>query len=158
VNYKNTPHQLYLELEYEYVDGIVGRDAGHTLKTVPGLVPKVSQIGPAISEGSMTVNKDTSILWARGHMHSGGDRMVLLVNGKETCVSTPTYDSDGIIIAMTLCRTPINLKRGNTLKIRSVYDLTKHKLRKASDGSGHAAHGRFGGSDVMGMFAMSYTM
>lgn len=29
--------------------------------------------------------------------------------------------------------------------------------REASDGSGHAAKGTIGGSDVMGMFAMSYT-
>jgi hypothetical protein len=128
VNYKNTAHQLYLELEYEYVDGIVGRDAGHTLKTVPGLTPKISQTGPAISEASMRIDRDTTILWARGHMHSGGDRMVLYVNGKENCVSRPTYDSDGVITAMSLCRTPISLKRGSTLKLRSVYDLTKHKL------------------------------
>jgi hypothetical protein len=158
VNYKNTAHQLYLELEYEYVDGIVGRDAGHTLKTVPGLTPKISQVGPATSEASMRVDRDTTVLWARGHLHSGGDRMILLVNGNETCVSRPTYDTDGIIRAMSLCRTPINIKRGSTVKIRSVYDLKKHKLRKASDGSGRAAHGRFGGSDVMGMFAISYTM
>jgi len=156
VNYKTTPHQLYLELEYEYVDGIVGRDAGHTLKTVPGLTPRTSQTGPAISEASMRIDRDTTILWARGHLHSGGDRMTLLINGNETCVSRPTYDSEGIITAMSLCRTPISLKKGSTLKIRSVYDLKKHKLRKASDGSGHAAHGRFGGSDVMGMFAISY--
>jgi hypothetical protein len=29
--------------------------------------------------------------------------------------------------------------------------------RESTDGSGHAAHGKLGGSDVMGMFAMSYT-
>jgi hypothetical protein len=128
VNYKNTPHQLYLELEYEYVDGIVGRDAGHTLKTVPSLTPKISQTGPAISEASMRTDKDITILWARGHLHSGGESMILLINGNETCVSRPTYDSDGIITAMSLCRTPISIKSRSTIKIRSVYDLTKHKL------------------------------
>jgi len=42
------------------------------------------------------------------------------------------------------------------MTIESVYDTTKHKLRQSTDGPG-AAHGRLGGSDVMGMFAMSYT-
>jgi hypothetical protein len=38
VNYNKEKKQLYLELEVEYVDGIQGLDAGHTLKTVGGKI------------------------------------------------------------------------------------------------------------------------
>ena len=38
VNYKAKPMDIYLNLEYEYLPGIVGKDAGHTLKSVSGKV------------------------------------------------------------------------------------------------------------------------
>jgi hypothetical protein len=154
VNYEDSPKQLHLELEYEYVNGIVGQDAGHTLKSVSGAV----RLNGATTSGSMPVTKPTTIMWARGHLHAGGDSMSLLVNNQVKCVSRPTYDDAGVITVMSLCPGAISLKAGDTLKIQSVYDTQKHKLRQATDGSGHAAHGRLGGSDVMGMFAMSYTM
>jgi len=153
VNYENSPKQLHLELEYEYMDGIVGQDAGHTLKSVTGS-PRLTGKSTSMA---MPVSKDTTIMWARGHLHSGGESMTLKVNGVTKCVSTPTYDSKGVITTMSLCPQDISLKAGDSLTIESVYDTAKHKLRPASDGSGHDAHGRLGGSDVMGMFAMSYT-
>jgi hypothetical protein len=36
VNYKNTQQEIYINLEYEYVEGKVGADAGYTLKSVTG--------------------------------------------------------------------------------------------------------------------------
>lgn len=36
VNYAKETKEIYFGLEYEYVDGIVGLDAGHTLKSVTG--------------------------------------------------------------------------------------------------------------------------
>jgi len=153
VNYKDTPKQLHLELEYEYLDGIIGKDAGHTLKSVTGS-PKTS--GKTTSM-PMRVSRDTTIMWARGHLHAGGVSMTLKVNGATKCVSKPTYDSAGVITAMSLCPEAINLKAGDSMTIESYYDTTQHKLRESTDGSGHAAHGKLGGSDVMGMIAMSYT-
>jgi len=153
VNYKSTPFQLHLELEYEYVDGIVGQDAGHTLKSVQGQ-PKLN--GKSVS-GTMRIARPTTIMWARGHLHQGGESMTLKVNGQVKCVSRPTYDSAGIITTMSLCPEAIVCKAGDTMSIESAYDTTKHKLRESTDGKGGAAHGRLGGSDVMGMFAMSYT-
>jgi len=152
VNYENTPRQIHLELEYEYVEGIVGQDAGHTLKSVLG-APKLTGKSTSLP---MAVSKTTTIMWARGHLHSGGDSMTLKINGATRCVSKPTYDSNSIITNMSLCPEPIQLKAGDSMTIESVYDTTKHKLRQSTDGPG-AAHGRLGGSDVMGMFAMSYT-
>lgn len=128
VNYEKTAKQLHLELEYEWVDGIVGKDAGHTLKSVSGS-PKVSESGPAVSQsGKMSVTKDTNIMWARGHLHAGGDRMEMYVNGKLACTSRPTYNAQNVITTMSLCPEVISLKRGDTLQIQSVYDLTKHPL------------------------------
>jgi len=153
VNYGTAARQLHLELEYEYMDGIVGQDAGHTLKTVAGS-PRLTGKSSSMP---MSISRATTVMWARGHLHAGGDSMTLKVNGAVKCVSKPTYDSKGIITTMSLCPENIVLKAGDSMVIESVYDTAKHKLREATDGSGHAAHGRLGGSDVMGMFAMSYT-
>jgi len=153
VNYGNQARQIHLELEYEYVDGIVGQDAGHTLKSVTGS-PRLTGRSSSMP---MAVSKATTVMWARGHLHSGGESMTLKVNGAVKCVSRPTYDSKGVITAMSLCPEDISLKAGDSVTIESMYDTNKHKLREATDGSGHAAHGRLGGSDVMGMFAMSFT-
>ncbi|KAF2422374.1 hypothetical protein EJ08DRAFT_664846 [Tothia fuscella] len=153
VNYKDTPRQLHLELEYEWLDGIVGKDAGHTLKTVAGN-PKL--MGKSVST-PMRVSKDTTIMWARGHLHQGGVSMTVKVNGAVKCVSNATYDTAGVITSMSLCPKAIDLKKGDSMTIESDYDTNKHKLREASDGHGGSAHGKLGGSDVMGMVAMSYT-
>jgi hypothetical protein len=173
VNYKDIARQLHLELEYEYLEGIVGQDAGHTLKSVSGS-PKLN--GKSTS-APMRITKDSTIMWARGHLHQGGISMGLNVNGVQKCVSKATYDSAGVITAMSLCPEPIKIKTGDSLTIESLYDIKEHKLyvppfqtketkmktnnwllsRESTDGSGGAAHGRIGGSDVMGMFAMSYT-
>jgi len=153
VNYRDQAKQLHLEIEYEYVDGIVGKDAGHTLKSVTGS-PRTN--GKSTSTG-MKIARDTTIMWARGHLHAGGVSMTMKINGVQRCVSKPTYDSAGVITNMSLCPDSIKLKAGDTMVIESLYDTSQHKLRESTDGSGHAAHGKLGGSDVMGMIAMSYT-
>jgi len=152
VNYEKKARQLHLELEYEYYDGIVGKDAGHTLKTVTGS-PKLNGVSTSLP---MTVSRDTTIMWARGHLHSGGVSMTLKVNKAIKCVSEPKYDTAGVITSMSLCPKAIALKKGDSVVIESRYDTKQHKLREASDGSGHGAHGKLG-ADVMGMIAMSYT-
>jgi hypothetical protein len=124
VNYESSPKQLHLELEYEYVDGIVGQDAGHTLKSVTGS-PKLTGKSSSMP---MTISRDTTIMWARGHLHAGGDSMTLKVNGAVKCVSKPTYDSAGVITVMSLCPSSIPLKARDTIQIESVYDTAKHHL------------------------------
>jgi hypothetical protein len=156
VNYTNNPKKLNFELEVEYLDGIVGTDAGQTLKSVDGVsVGSAVSVGKSVGHYKATSN--VKILWARGHLHAGGDKMVLEVNGKAICESKPTYDNKGIITAMSLCPEIISLKAGDKMDIRSEYNLAKHKLRESTDGHG-AAHGRLGGSDAMGMFALTYAM
>jgi hypothetical protein len=124
VNYKDVSRQLHLELEYEYVEGISGRDAGHTLKSVAGN-PKLT--GTSVSM-PMKISKDSTIVWARGHLHQGGISMNLKVNGISKCISRATYNAAGIITDMEICPQPIAIKKGDSLTIESLYDTTKHKL------------------------------
>jgi hypothetical protein len=76
----------------------------------------------------MPILADATIVWARGHIHAGGDKMVLMVNDKEACVSEPKYSSDGIIVDMNVCPKPIQVKKGDYINLLSIYDLTKHPL------------------------------
>lgn len=75
VNYKSEAKQLHLELEYEYLEGIQGKDAGHTLKSVMGS-PKLN--GKSVSQG-MIVSKDTNVrremIFFRHGLTTGLDRM-----------------------------------------------------------------------------------
>ncbi|KAF2397319.1 hypothetical protein EJ06DRAFT_523814 [Trichodelitschia bisporula] len=159
VNYENTAKKLYIVLDYEYLPGLQGNDAGATLKSVTACGvggPKVDPKARAVTTGKpMAVTADATVTWARGHLHAGGEKMELFVNGKHTCDSLPKYDAQGVITTMTLCPQPIKLKKGDTVSINAVYNLPKYPLRKSTDGHG-AAHGVLGGSDVMGMFAMTY--
>jgi hypothetical protein len=76
----------------------------------------------------MSVTQDCNIVWARGHLHAGGVKMVLYVNDKTICESLPTYDSQGVITDMSLCPQTIHLKKGDRISIASKYDTAKHPL------------------------------
>jgi hypothetical protein len=52
------------------------------------------------------------------------------------------------ISSMTMCKGPIPVKKGDTMKMTAEYDLSKHPLRQ-SVGGGKAA-------DVMGMLGVSF--
>lgn len=132
VNYNAAAKRIYIDLEVEYVDGQKGKDAGHSLKSVTcqGLIgPKVAATGTTVTTSPpMNVNSDAVIVWARGHIHAGGEKMTLSINGKVACTSLPNYNSKGVITTMSLCPEPIPVKKGQYVTITSTYDLTKHKL------------------------------
>jgi len=158
VNYDSKSKNLNLVLEVEYFPGLVGKDTGATLKSAGmriNVTPKGGSGSAVTDSGLMTATARMNIIWARGHLHAGGEKMVLYVNGKEACVSKPTYDSKNVITNMGLCP-EIQLQQGNTIKIESFYNTKAHPLRESTDGSGKGAHTIIGGSDVMGMFAMTY--
>jgi hypothetical protein len=59
--------------------------------------------------------------------------MILNVNGKDVCTSDASYGkppgSDEIsLLKMSLCPGEIPLKKGDSLTLKSVYDLSKHPL------------------------------
>ena len=148
MNYNKTKKNVFLDLELEYLDGLVGSDAGHVMKSVVGMsfhalglhseystliyltgTPRISQTGAATTTSrTMQVTEDATIVWARGHIHSGGTEVILTVNGKDICTSRPTYNNAGVITEMGICPKPIPLKKGDTVALRGTYDLTKHGL------------------------------
>jgi hypothetical protein len=90
----------------------------------------------------MNVDYDTRIIWSRGcyilhdlsnrlinigHLHAGGKKMVLYINGKPACESYPTYNSEGVITAMSTCP-PMEVKKGDKLSVSSEYNLVEHPL------------------------------
>lgn len=74
--------------------------------------------------------QNASIIWARGHLHQGGDSMELKINNKTMCVSKAQYGTEvaGDIKSMSLCPTPIKLVNGDVMQIVSVYDVPAHPL------------------------------
>jgi hypothetical protein len=53
--------------------------------------------------------------------------MTLEVNGKEVCVSRPTYENEQIV-GMSGCNLAVPIKRGDFVTMSSVYDLKRHAL------------------------------
>jgi hypothetical protein len=74
------------------------------------------------------VERDATIVWARGHLHSGGVKMTMKINNKLVCTSVPTYDAKGVITQMSLCPTPIQVKKGDKVTIASMYNTKAHAL------------------------------
>jgi hypothetical protein len=61
--------------------------------------------------------------------------MVLLINDKEVCVSNAHYEkagagasNDEVMTEMSRCTTNIPIKKGDVLRINSVYDLKTHPM------------------------------
>lgn len=65
---------------------------------------------------------------AEGHLHNGGEKMVLYLNDQEICTSLPTYDKNNGIVKMSTCDSPIKIKKGDTISMKSVYDVVKHPM------------------------------
>jgi hypothetical protein len=138
--------------------------------------PNLSTSGPAVTNSTKyRVTADSTIIWARGHLHAGGEKMILIINDKEVCTSVPKYNDANVITSMSLCPEAIPLKKEDTMSVRAVYDLSAHKLsvisrepgqsrllmlcrRKSTDGSDHGALSSRGGNDVMGMWMISYAL
>jgi len=54
---------------------------------------------------------------------------------------------------MSTCDKPIKIKKGDTISMKSIYDVVKHPMR--TDSQGGMSHNIGGGNDVMGMWTMS---
>lgn len=65
--------------------------------------------------------------------HDGGSKMILLINGKEECVSSAIYGKGGhnneeTIVNMSACPPGIPLNKGDNIVVKAVYDLASHPL------------------------------
>jgi hypothetical protein len=130
VNYTNDTKNLYMTLDIEYVDGIVGESTVTTLQSVTGCKitsPKASKSGKASMESKkFPILSDGYLMSVKGHLHNGGDEMVLSVNDKEVCHSKAKYDERGNIVDMGSCNLVLPVKRGDWMSMESVYDLAAH--------------------------------
>jgi len=146
VNYNADTKKVFVTIEFEYINGIQGADSVSGLLSVTGKspittiiaaqvclgcrleAPKVNMTGRAETKSlRFPVLLDSHILFAKGHLHNGGDSMMLYVNDKLVCTSVPEYKDD-VIVSMTTCEKPIPLKKGDYVSMASVYDVVKHPL------------------------------
>jgi len=158
VSYKKEASKVYVTMEMEYLPGIVGPDTRESLLSVTGCgVPsiKISESGPTNTTSSKyTFLEDGQILGAKGHLHAGGDKMVMYINGKFACESKAMYGGEKgaqAIDNMSLCTTkPISVKKGDVLTMVALYDVSKHPVRHESKGMGS------GMPDIMGMWDLIF--
>ena len=94
------------------------------------------------SEAVYGIPTDSDTKMKDGHSHKG-----------ESTAAKPASSSSSASIKtishMTTCVGPIPVKKGDTMKLVAVYDLSKHPLRQSASG-GKAA-------DVMGMLGVSFS-
>jgi hypothetical protein len=102
-------------------------------------------IHPPAGKKKFTVESKTIVMkesgWlvrSRGHLHDGGNAIILTVNGKVACKSEALYGGPGFefkgddgktfetINKSTECIDPILLKKGDKLHIFADFDLDKH--------------------------------
>jgi len=119
-----------------------------------------SEWPPPYNEGNYTVpaatwvaNFDGEIIGAAGHLHDGGQRVTLEVDGKQVCNSEATYGGSAEYVQktsmhknsatehiskMSLCTNDNflekTLKKGQRWKLRAEYDYTKNKGMIHGDG------------------------
>lgn len=77
-------------------------------------------------------------------MHDGGSKILLYLNDKPICTSVASYGGVAhatavlggkkweTISKMSDCTEPIDVKRGDQLKMESIYDLESHPLRESN--------------------------
>jgi len=155
VNYDSKSKNLNMVLEVEYLPGFQGKDTVATLKSAgAGGLGKINLNGQTPGS-AIRANQNIKIIWARGHLHAGGEKMLLKLDGAVKCTSVPTYDKKNVITDMSLCP-EIHVSNGQSLVVEAYYNTKAHPLRESTDGKGGGAHTVIGGSDVMGMFAFTY--
>lgn len=164
VNYTNHTKKVYFAMDIEYIDGHEGGEAISTLISVTGCNffkdPKAGDGPTWTHSANFPILQDSSMISAKGHMHDGGEAMVLYINDKEICTSKADYGSgaagedSSTIRSMSWCPEIINVKKGDVMRMSSLYDLKKHPLREATGGAGMANMGTMGGMDLMGMWAI----
>jgi hypothetical protein len=143
VNYKDTPQQVYLTFDLEFLPGEVGRDSLFTMLVVTGCDSagyRSPELQNNMTSGEWPVRSDGKLINIRGHLHDGGEAMELFVNGKMVCRSGSVYGGKGGIMtlddgtkwetisAMTDCNNAVPLKKGDILTMKAIYDLKKHPL------------------------------
>ncbi|PGH08669.1 hypothetical protein AJ79_05951 [Helicocarpus griseus UAMH5409] len=147
VNYNPQPLDVFVTMDIEFVDGKEGFDAYGTLLDVGGcsMTPiNTDPNGPVnTTSEKFPILADGAIVSAIGHLHAGGEAMVLAINDQERCVSQAEYgETSSVIAGMSQCLDPIQVVEGDYLTMTAIYDLKAHP---GSEGGGDGGHGGHGG-------------
>ncbi|KAF2669195.1 hypothetical protein BT63DRAFT_424927 [Microthyrium microscopicum] len=161
VNYNPKEKEIYLSLDYEFLPGktpglmnvgmgalSVEGCAGPTAGFMPPADKPIKYTGSEyiITENGYFVN------WMP-HLHDGGEKINIFLNGKDVCETKAVYGSDSgseavvggskweTISSYIPCEKAIAFKKGDKLKMTADYDLTKHRLRPDSAHSDMGAEG-----------------
>jgi hypothetical protein len=169
VNYTNDTKQIYSVTEMEYVPGRPrgSLDMGLQILDVgqcdtkagaggmsgmsggEGMImaPKDKKVF-SVESKKMSITQDGFILFRRGHMHDGGEDVVLKVNNNTICDSKAIYGGDTqsvtsasgkkweTISKMTECHDVVKVKKGDELTVQANFNLEKHPPREMTHDSG----------------------
>jgi hypothetical protein len=170
VNYKHTEQKVYVVFEYEYSQHEKDprmntniADTAVSLFSVTGCQPPDYERDSSKTQyetiiDAVPIPTDGWILNAKGHLHDGGDRIELLLNGKVICDSHAVYGKrkfqNGqpweVITEMEQCAMPVRVKKGDMLSMKSYYDVVKHPARHTHSSKGDAK------ADEMGVFFINF--
>jgi len=146
VNYTNDTKRVYTITDFEYLE-TQPSDVMHVSMQVFDVTTcnanlKDASAPPgktkwAIQSKKAQFTKPGYIFYRRGHMHDGGERVEILVNGKQICDSRATYGGAGAssmvdgkewttISNMASCTDPVKVETGDSLQIIAHFDLDAH--------------------------------
>jgi hypothetical protein len=140
VNYNPANETVFLDLEVEYLEKQPADwlDASTMVLSATGCKdpgyrpPQKELIYTHVSE-KVDVQNNGYVVNTRGHLHDGGTAIEMWHNDKMVCRSLPTYgkapgaaaDAALTITDMSWCHDPVPIKKGDTLQLKTYYDLTK---------------------------------
>jgi len=161
VNYQDRERTLYIVSEMEYIPGKPEGYIHAQSRIVPmgvcdgglGVLAAVNVRPPVgekkfILEGKKDIEiiQDGYLTYTAGHLHDGGLKMVVTVNGKSACESKIVYGGQGheqvqpngevwkTIGKTIVCGDPIRVSKGDKLQLHAHFDFNEHPPR-------HSAHG-----------------
>jgi len=160
VNYHEQERTLYTISEMEYFEGKPEGFVHAQSKILPmgmcdGLgALAANNIHPSIGNKKFVLSgkkdieviKDGYLVGTYGHLHDGGLKMVLTLNGKDVCTSSIVYggegheqvQKDGTVwktIGKTIgCIDPIRVSKGDKLNMFAHFDFEEHPARVSAHG------------------------
>jgi len=161
VNYHDKQREVYIITEMEYLKGLpagykhaqsrivyMGACDGANAMMSAGNIhpPKDKKKFVLTGKNDIEIMDDGYLVGTFGHLHDGGLKMVIKVNGKEACTSSITYGGEGHeqvqangevwkTIGRTIgCLEPIAVKKGDKLNMEAFFDFEEHPPRMSAHG------------------------
>jgi hypothetical protein len=148
INYSKEPSEIYVKMDYEYLPDIPSAPKEYYDVALGAInVSPCSDINlfppgdkPMKYESpEWNIINDGYLLDIKPHLHDGGINVTVSVNGKASCTSQAIYGGEAgttdiggqkweTITAYESCLKPVEVKKGDKVKMIAWYDLTKHKL------------------------------